>query len=77
MSPPNTLQGYLTEDDVRARLRPVEPLSKRTMALWRQQRKGPPYVQVGKTFFYPEDGLYAWLRTNTRQPVRERTRKSA
>jgi hypothetical protein len=71
------LDGYLTEDDVRALLRPGKtPLSRRTLILWRQQRTGPPFVKFGAQILYPERGIYRWLEARTTEPVRERSRRS-
>jgi hypothetical protein len=44
----------------------------RTLQIWRQQRKGPPWIQIGQTIHYPEDGTRAWLKTLEQQPVRSR-----
>ena len=68
------LLGYLTEDDVRALLRPGKtPLSRHSLILWRQRRTGPPFVKFGA---HPERALYRWLESKTIEPVRERSRRS-
>jgi hypothetical protein len=62
------LAGYLTEAGLAAQLNK----SVRTLQSWRQQRKGPPWTQIGATIFYSEDGTLAWLKTMEQQPVRSR-----
>jgi hypothetical protein len=36
-----------------------------TLANWRAQRRGPPYVKVGARVVYPLDQLVAWEQQNT------------
>jgi hypothetical protein len=62
------LAGYLSESDLAAQLNKTV----RTLQSWRQQRKGPPWVQIGSSIYYPEDGGRAWLKTLEQQPVRSR-----
>jgi hypothetical protein len=62
------LAGYISEADLAAQLNK----SVRTLQIWRQQRKGPPWIQIGQTIHYPEDGTRAWLKTLEQQPVRSR-----
>jgi hypothetical protein len=62
------LAGYLTEAEFAAEIKK----SRRTLQIWRQQRTGPPWVQIGNTILYSEDGTRAWLKTLEQQPVRSR-----
>jgi hypothetical protein len=62
------LTGYLTEAELSAELKK----SQRTVQLWRQQRKGPPWTAIGKSIFYSEDGVRAWLKAQEHQPIRSR-----
>jgi hypothetical protein len=62
------LAGYLSESDLAAQLNKTV----RTLQSWRQQRKGPPWTQIGNTIVYSEDGTRAWLKTLEQQPVRSR-----
>jgi hypothetical protein len=64
----SVLAGYLTEADLGAQLNK----SVRTLQIWRQQRKGPPWTQLGCTVLYAEDGVRAWLKGLEQQPVRSR-----
>jgi hypothetical protein len=62
------LEGYIPEPDFAAQInRKV-----RALQLWRQQRKGPPWIRIGSTIYYPEDGVRAWLKSLEQQPVRSR-----
>ena len=62
------LENWLTEDEAAAALRK----SKRTLALWRQLRKGPAWTRNGKEILYRRDAIPEYLRANETQPVRER-----
>lgn len=44
----------------------------RTLAKWREQRIGPPWIKFGKTILYPDDGIEEWLRSQVQRPVRSR-----
>ncbi len=67
------LKGYRNEDQVSAETRK----SKRMLRLWRQQRTGPPFIRLGKTILYPEDGFLAWLKSLEVSPVRTRRGRAA
>jgi hypothetical protein len=68
----SVLAGYLTEPDLGAQLKK----SVRTLQSWRQQRKGPPWTQIGTTVVYSEDGVRAWLKSLEQQPIRPRRNPS-
>jgi hypothetical protein len=69
------LAGYLTEDEFIAELKERGiKRSKRRLQEMRQQRKGPAWTKFGKTVLYPGDGIVAYLKAQTQQPVRERRR---
>jgi len=53
------LAGYRGESSVAIDL----DVKVRTLRLWRQQRRGPPYIKLGPTILYPEDGFRDWLKT--------------
>ena len=63
----------LTEEELAAQLNK----SVRTLQLWRQQRKGPPWTPVGSAIHYSEDGTRAWLKGLEQQPVRSRRTSAA
>ena len=67
------LAGYLSEADLASQLKK----SVRTLQIWRQQRKGPPWTQLGSTILYSEDGTRAWLKGLEQQPVRSRRTTAA
>ena len=56
---PRVLAGYLPEAEVAVEL----GLTARTLRLWRQQRRGPPYLKIGSAVLYPQDGLLGWLKS--------------
>lgn len=53
MTPPM----FLKSSDVAKRLSVTET----TLARWREQGKGPPWVQVGERFRYDSAAFDAWL----------------
>lgn len=50
--------GLMTEEDLAAVLK-LNSVS--TLATWRSQRKGPPYVKLGKKVFYTVRDLGEWI----------------
>jgi hypothetical protein len=42
----------------------------RTLRKWRQQRIGPPYIEVGRQIHYGDESRAAWLKSREVQPVR-------
>jgi len=42
------LDDYMDEDECAKELQ-IQPL---TLARWRRQKKGPPFTQIGRRFFY-------------------------
>ena len=62
------LAGYISEANLAAELNRTV----RSLQLWRQFRKGPPWTKIGPTVFYSEDGVRAWLKTLEQHPVRSR-----
>lgn len=68
------LAGYKPEAEFAAEIKK----SVRTLQIWRQQRTGPPWIRIGNTIFYSEDGGRDWLKTLEQHPVRSRrTARSA
>lgn len=61
----NSLPGYWDEKEVARRI----GKSERTLALWRQQRVGPPWTKLGKSVLYREEAVWEWLRSQEQQPV--------
>ncbi len=45
-----------------------------TLARWRMEREGPPYVRVGRSIRYRRGDVEAWLARRL-QPTRGRTSK--
>jgi hypothetical protein len=62
------LAGYLTEAEFAHQIKK----SRRTLQIWRQRRTGPPWVQIGNSVLYPEEGGRSWLKGLEQQPVRSR-----
>ena len=40
----------------------------KTMAKWRLERQGPPYVMVGRCIRYRPEAVQAWLEARTIKP---------
>jgi hypothetical protein len=64
------LNDYLTEAELAVELNKT----RRALAIWRGQRRGPAWAKIGATVVYPRDEVLAWVRAQVRQPVRERRR---
>jgi hypothetical protein len=62
------LTDYFTDAELAVELNKT----RRALAVWRQQRRGPAWAKIGSTVVYPRDEILAWLKANTQQPVRER-----
>jgi len=58
------MQKLMTPEDV-GELLGVPP---RTLAWWRHQHSGPPYVAVGRHVRYRAVDLEAWLESHARDP---------
>ena len=39
-----------------------------TLTAWRNQKRGPPYLKVGRQIFYRRSDLMAWLGAQRREP---------
>jgi hypothetical protein len=60
------LLNHLNEDEAAAALKH----RKRTLRKWRQQGTGPAYRRIGRTIYYTETAIAAWLQTLEVEPVR-------
>jgi len=60
------LAGYLTEAEAATAL----GRTRRSLSAWRKSRQGPPFVKIGPTVLYPQDGIRAWLKSLTVDPAR-------
>ena len=54
---------FLTEAEVAARYR--GEISPGTLRNWRSQRRGPPFVKVGRAVLYPVASLECWEQDQT------------
>jgi hypothetical protein len=63
---PSLLDGYLPEKET------AKGLHKSTRWLKRQrdQRTGPPFIQVGRDYHYHIEGTRQWLQDRQIKPVR-------
>jgi hypothetical protein len=50
--------GLLTEDEV-AKALLLNSIN--TLATWRSQKKGPPFVKLGKRVFYTQQDFVQWV----------------
>lgn len=57
------LIGLLTEEDMVLLL----GVSEHTLQYWRQHAKGPDYAKLGKSVYYPVDGVVEWVSANVRK----------
>ena len=62
----SVLDGYLDPEELAAQIH----RSVRTLARWREQGDGPPYVLIGKSPIYSIDGARNWLKEREIKPVR-------
>lgn len=62
------LADYLPEDNFARQMQ----VTTRTTRNWRQQRIGPPWVQIGRAIYYSKPGILNWLKSAEVQPVRHR-----
>ena len=49
---------YMSPDEVAAA---IPGVSKNTLAMWRYERKGPPYRNLGRIIIYARDEVDAWI----------------
>jgi len=56
--------NYANEDEVSREI----GKSKRTLRQMRQKRIGPPFIQLGKTIYYPLDRFRAYLKAIEQAP---------
>ena len=60
------LPGHTHESEVAIECK----LKPRTLRLWRQRGKGPPFVKIGRNIFYNDESRAAWLKSQEVQPTR-------
>jgi hypothetical protein len=65
-SKPSILDGYRSVDQTASDL----GVSLRLLRKWRSLRVGPPYVEIGRRFYYRDEQIAAWLKARERHPVR-------
>lgn len=53
----------LTVEDLFARYRGL--VARRTIEYWRYNKKGPPFIRIGRRVLYPLSGVIAWERRRT------------
>jgi hypothetical protein len=53
----------LTVEDLVARYRGL--VARRTIEYWRYNKKGPPFIRIGRRVLYPLPGVIAWERRRT------------
>jgi hypothetical protein len=62
------LENYSSEQETAKQLKQ----SVRTLRAWRQQGIGPAWLKIGRTIYYPVDGVAVWLKSIEQKPVRAR-----
>ena len=69
----NLFADYATEEEVAE----ATGRDRRTLRLWRQQRKGPAYAKVGASVFYPRKAFQDWLAQMVIDPNAQDQRRRA
>lgn len=54
-------RAFLTAKELATRWR----LNDQTLANWRHERKGPPYIRVGARVLYPLEGIYSYEKLSS------------
>jgi len=63
------LPGYTPEAETAAELN----VAVRTLRKWRQLRIGPPWVELGRQIYYPDEPRAAWVKSRIIEPIQELT----
>lgn len=50
-------------------------VSTRTIKRWRDQRKGPPFIRMGRRILYRREAVTEWLLANEQEQPRSGGRK--
>lgn len=61
------LNGYLTTEEMAHELR----VHRTTLAKWRMQRRGPPFVKMGNRVLYNVERFRDWLEQSEISPIPE------
>jgi hypothetical protein len=69
---PDLPDDYLTEPEFALKIQKA----RRTLALWRAARSGPPWTRVGNQILYSWSGYLAYLKSNEQQPLRSPRRRA-
>jgi len=64
MSTPIDPNELITNDEAAKQLR-QQP---NTLTTWRNQKRGPPFVKVGRQVFYRRSDLMVWLGAQRHEP---------
>ena len=67
---PSILGGYLSRSELAAELNRTV----RTLERWELHRIGPACTHIGKSPYYRVDAVRAWLLSQEREQVREKSR---
>jgi hypothetical protein len=65
----SVLSHYLAEHETSKELN----VSVRALRLWRQQRRGPKWIKIGKRIYYEIGALETWLQGLQRNTSQART----
>ena len=68
----NLLENFASETEVAE----ATGKDRRTLRLWRQQRKGPAWAKVGQSVFYPRKGFETWLEKMVIDPDAQDRRRA-
>jgi hypothetical protein len=56
--------GYMTEAELIA----ITGWSQSTTTAKRYRREGPPFVRMGNAYYYPKEGVAAFMASRVKQP---------
>jgi hypothetical protein len=61
----HVLAGYMTIEELAAEL----DMAVITLATWRMQQKGPPYIKVGRKILYSRTTVKDWIASQVHTPL--------
>lgn len=64
------LSDYLDEDQMAHEL----GVTKRTLAMWRNKRRGPAWTKLGRKVVYRRGAVAEWITSQEQKPVRQKGR---
>lgn len=60
-----TIVNEMVTNDVAAGMLGIQPV---TLVGWRNERRGPAYLKIGRKVFYRQADIAAWINAQRREP---------